>query len=44
MESETISPDGRANKRIEPMRRSAVRLVPLSGTVGALLIMAHPQR
>ena len=31
-------------KRIEPMRRSAVRLVSLSSALGALLLMAHPQR
>ena len=41
-------PDCRAtrslNKRIEPMRRSAFRLVPHSGAVDALLLMAHPQR
>ena len=32
------------NQRIEPMRRSAFRLVPHSGAVDALLLMAHPWR
>jgi hypothetical protein len=32
------------NKRIEPMRGSAIRLVLYSGTCGALPLMAHPQR
>ena len=34
----------RLNKRIEPMRGSAVRFVLRSGTYGALPLMAHPQR
>ena len=33
-----------ANKRIEPMRGSAFRLVPYSVGCGALPLMAHPQR
>ncbi len=32
------------NKRIEPMRGSAFRLVPHAGVCGALPLMAHPQR
>jgi hypothetical protein len=32
------------NKRIEPMRGSAVRLAPNSVAYGALPLMAHPQR
>jgi len=32
------------NKRIEPVRRSGFRLVPHSGSVAALLLMAHPGR
>ena len=32
------------NQRIEPMRRSAFRLVPRSEAVDALLLMAHPWR
>jgi hypothetical protein len=35
---------GQANQRIEPMRGSAVRLVPSLGVRGALPLMAHPQR
>jgi hypothetical protein len=34
----------RHNKRIEPMRGSAFRLVPQSGVCGALPLMAHPHR
>ena len=33
-----------ANQRIEPMRGSAFRSVPYSGTSGALSLMAHPHR
>jgi uncharacterized BrkB/YihY/UPF0761 family membrane protein len=33
-----------AEQRIEPMRRSAFRLVSHSGVVSALPLMAHPQR
>jgi len=33
-----------ANKRIEPMRRSAFRLVLYSDVCGALPLMAHPRR
>ena len=33
-----------ANKRLEPMRGSAVRLVLYSGVCGALLLMAQPHR
>ena len=33
-----------ANKRIEPMRGSAVRPFVYSGVWGALPLMAHPQR
>jgi hypothetical protein len=32
------------NLRIEPMRRSAFRLVQHAGAVDALLLMAHPKR
>ena len=32
------------NQRIEPMRRSAVRFIPIAGAVDALLLMAHPSR
>jgi hypothetical protein len=32
------------NKRIEPMRGSAIRLLLYSGACGTLLLMAHPQR
>ena len=32
------------NQRMEPVGRSAFRLAPRSDTVGALLLMAHPQR
>lgn len=32
------------NQRIEPMRRSAFRLVSHSGAIDALLLMAHPGR
>jgi hypothetical protein len=33
-----------SNERIGPMRRSAFRLVPNTGAVDALLLMAHPWR
>ena len=33
-----------SNKRIEPMRGSAVTLVLYSGVSGALPLMAHPRR
>jgi hypothetical protein len=32
------------NERIEPMRRSAFRPMPITGAVDALLLMAHPWR
>ena len=32
------------NQRIEPMTRSAMRLLFLSNAAGALLVMAHPYR
>jgi hypothetical protein len=35
---------GQANKRIEPMRGSAVRLALYLVACGALPLMAHPQR
>jgi hypothetical protein len=35
---------GHPNKRIEPMTRSAVTVIPNSGGVDALLVMAHPGR
>jgi hypothetical protein len=36
--------NGAANKRIEPMRWSAIRFVVYSGICGALPLMAHPCR
>jgi hypothetical protein len=33
-----------ANKRIEPMTRGAITLIPNAGAVDALLVMAHPER
>ena len=32
------------NKRIEPMRGSAIRFVPLVDVISALPLMAHPRR
>ena len=37
-------PMNRLDKRMKPMRGSAVRFVLRSGTYGALPLMAHPQR
>jgi hypothetical protein len=42
--SQAIWHAGLANQRIEPMRRSAFRLVVHSGAADALLLMAHPGR
>ena len=39
-----IGYDEPANKRIEPMTRSAIGLLFQSDAMGALLVMAHPCR
>jgi hypothetical protein len=36
--------NGERNQRIEPIRRSGIRFIPIAGAVDALLLIAHPSR